>query len=203
MTNQSAVIQSGIRTRPVEKQIEQDLVQRACHGNKDAFGLLYERTVDRVYRYVYFRVTDDETAEDLTSKVYLKAWEHLPSFKESSSPFIAWLYTIARNTVIDHYRTHRQETHLDEIVELPDRDPLPHEQCEHDLDAQSLRRALQRLTPEQKNVVTMKLIDGLSTDEIAVRLRKSQGAVRALQMRGLQALAKIVQKEAAVDTEES
>lgn len=202
MTNQTAAIQVGLRTRPVEKQVEQDLVRRACHGNKDAFGQLYERTVDRVYRYVYFRVTDDETAEDLTSKVFLKAWEHLPHFRESSSPFIAWLYTIARNTVIDHYRTNRQETHLEEIVELPDRDPLPHERCEHDSDAQALRGALQRLTQPQRHVVTMKLIDGLSTDEIAARLRKSPGAVRALQMRGLQALARIVQKEAAVDTEQ-
>ena len=201
MMNQSAAIQMGRITRPVEKRVEQALVQRARQGDRDAFGQIYEFTVDRVYRYVYFRVMDDQTAEDLTSMVFLKAWEHLPRFKESGSPFIAWLYTIAHNAVIDHYRTHRQDTQLDEISALADRDPLPHEQCESHSEAQSLRRALQRLTEQQRDVVTMKLIDGLSTDEIAARLRKSPGATRALQMRALQSLAKILQKEETAEPE--
>lgn len=203
MTNQSVAIEIGLNTRPVEKRVEQDLVRRARHGDSDAFGELYESTVNRVYRYVYYRVMDDQTAEDLTSAVFLKAWEHLPAYKESTSPFIAWLYTIAHNTVIDHYRTHRQDTHLDEISALPDRDPLPHEQCEVRADVQSLRRALHRLTDEQREVVTMKMIEGQSTDEIAARLRKTPGATRALQMRALQALSKILQTEDGAEVEKS
>ncbi len=195
MTNQTAAFGIRLTTPLVDKHAEQDLIQRACRGDGDAFGQLYESTLTRVYRYIYFRVTDDETAEDLTSKVYLKAWQNLPRFQASSSPFIAWLYTIARNTVIDHYRTSRQESHLDEITSLPDRDPLPQEQCEHRMDADSLRRALHHLTPEQRDVVTMKLLDGLSTEEIATRLRKTPGAIRAVQMRGIQALAKIIREE--------
>ncbi len=195
MTNQTAAIEIRLSTPLTDKQLEQNLVWRACQGDSDAFGQLYESTVNRVYRYIYFRVSDDDTAEDLTSKVYLKAWESLPRFKAGGSPFIAWLYTIAHNAVIDHYRTSRQDAHLEEINALPDRDPLPQEQCEHHLDAQALRQALHQLTPEQRDVVTLKLLDGLSTGEIAARLRKSPGAIRALQMRGLQALAKICRME--------
>ncbi len=190
MTNQTAAIEIRLTTPITDKQLEQDLVRQACRGDSDAFGQLYESTLNRVYRYIYFRVSNDEVAEDLTSKVYLKAWESLPRFKSGGSPFIAWLYTIAHNAVIDHYRTSRQDVDLDEITSLPDHDPLPAEQCESRMDAQTLRLALRQLTPEQREVVTMKMLDGLSTEEIAARMRKTPGAIRALQMRGLQALAR-------------
>lgn len=191
MTTQTAALEIRLTTPLTDKQVEQNLIRRACQGDGDAFGQLYESTLNRVYRYIYYRVSDDETAEDLTSKVYLKAWESLPRFRSSSSPFIAWLYTIAHNAVIDHYRVSHQHTHLDEISDLPDRAELPAEQYEHRADAETLRRALQLLTTEQREVVTMKMLDGLTTDEISARMRKSPGAIRALQMRGLQALARI------------
>lgn len=194
MTNQSLAIEIGYTTRRIEKGVEEDLVKRSCAGDSVAFGQLYERLVDRVYRYIYFRVTDDQTAEDLTSKVFLKAWEHLPRFKAGESPFIAWLYRIAHNTVIDYYRTKKETVHLDEIADLPSSRPLPDEQYDTRFDAQSLRGALQRLTDLQREVVTMKLIDGMRTEEIAAKLKKSPGAVRALQMRALQSLATIMQE---------
>jgi len=195
MMNQSAAIDIGYRARPMEKQREEELVIRACAGDGEAFGQLYENLIDRVYRYVYFRVSDEQIAEDLTSKVFLKAWEHLPRFNRGSSPFIAWLYTIAHNMVVDHYRTFKQTAHLDEISSLPASDPLPDEQHDSHYDAQRLRSALQKLTDTQREVVTMKMIDGMSTEEIAGRLGKSAGAIRALQMRGLQALARILEEE--------
>jgi RNA polymerase sigma-70 factor (ECF subfamily) len=171
------------------------LVQRACAGDADAFGQLYDSYLDRIYRYIYFRITDEATAEDLTSKVFLKAWENLNHYKPTSTPFIGWLYTIAHNAVIDHYRTHRPTTDLDEVVELRASEPLPDEQVESKLEGETLRRALQRLTQPQRDVVSMKLLQGLSTDEIAKFVGKSAGAVRALQMRALQTLAKIYEEE--------
>lgn len=195
MTNQSAAIELGFKATPIEKSREDELVSRAREGDGEAFSELYERLADRIYRYVYFRVTDDETAEDLTSRVFLKAWEHLPRYKHSSSPFVAWLYTIAHNMIIDHYRTDRPTGHLDEIATLPASEPSPAEVCERRGDAEALRRALQQLTPAQREVITMKLLDGLETVEVARRLHKSQGAIRAVQMRALQALAEILRKE--------
>ncbi len=189
--NQTAAIELRLTTPRTDQRIEQQLVQRACRGDSDAFGELYEATLNRIYRYIYFRVSDDATAEDLTSKVYLKAWESLPRYKTGNSPFLAWLYTIAHNAVIDHYRVTRQHIQLDEISNLADHEDLPHEQCENRAEAEKLRRALQLLTPEQREVVTMKLLDGLTTEQIAARIHKTPGAIRALQMRGLQALARI------------
>lgn len=193
-TSTSAVLRTGYAIRTAEPETEADLVERARQGDSDAFGRLYEKSLDRVYRYIYFRVTDDDMAEDLTSKVFLKAWENLPRFKAGSSPFIAWLYTIAHNAVIDFYRTKRQTAPLDEITSLPSSDPLPDEQYDSLYEARALRESLKKLTGLQRDVVTMKLIDGMNTEEIARRLHKSCGAIRALQMRGLQALAKILRE---------
>ncbi len=199
MTTQSAAIEGGSQTRPMEPELEAYLVRRACDGDADAFGQLYDWLVARVYRYVYFRVTDDRIAEDLTSQVFLKAWEHLPRYRFGKSPFLAWLYTIAHNMVIDDYRTRKQTMHLDELERLPAREPLPDEQSEYQVEARLLRWALRKLTDLQREVVTMRLVDGMSTDEIAQRLGKSPGAVRALQMRALQALAAVFEKQGATE----
>lgn len=198
MTSQSTAVGTTYGILTAKPENESELVQRARSGDSEAFGRLYETSLDRVYRYIYFRVTDDETAEDLTSKVFLKAWESLPRFKAGASPFIAWLYTIAHNAVIDYYRTKRQTAPLDEISSLPSSDPLPDEQYDSLFAARALRESLQQLTGLQRDVVTMKLIDGMSTEQIAARLHRSCGAVRALQMRGLQALAKILHDEGAL-----
>ena len=195
MISENTLVGAHTRTRPIKNELEQQLVQRACQGDAQAFGQLYELSVDRVYRYIFFRVSDDETAEDLTSRVFLKAWEHMPDFKPRSVPFIAWLYTISHNAVIDHYRLIHPTASLDEALYVPSDDLLPEEECERHTAAHSLRRALQQLTAEQGQVVTMKLLDGMSTDEIAARLHKSPGAIRALQMRAYQALARIYQAE--------
>src|SRR5512146_851618 len=114
MTNQVAAISRRLTTPIIDKHAEQQLVQRACRGDAGAFGKLYESTFDRIYRYIFFRVSDDEMTEDLASRVYLKAWESLPRFKSGNVPFIAWLYTIAHNMVIDHYRTRHQHVDLEE-----------------------------------------------------------------------------------------
>lgn len=92
------------------------LVHQAKSGDSEAFARLYDSCVDRVHRYIYFRVSDDETAEDLTSRVFLKAWENLNRYRSGSSPFIAWLYTIAKNLVIDHYRTQKESVALEDVV---------------------------------------------------------------------------------------
>lgn len=171
-----------------------ELVWLAKTGDAEAFGHLYEMYLDRIYRYIYFRVTDEQTTEDLISQVFTKAWEKLDRYQPSGRPFIAWLYTIAHNTVIDHYRTRRETVALENTVSLASDAPSPHEQVELHFEADNLRAALQTLTQEQQQVVVLKFIAGMTTDEIAGQLCKSPGAVRALQMRALQALAKQMEK---------
>ena len=178
-----------------DPNLPRQLVKRAQDGDSDAFGRLYEGYMERIYRYVYFRVTDELTAEDLTAQVFCKAWENLHRYKPTGAPFGAWLYTIARNAVIDHYRTRKETVSLEDVTSLASEGPAPDEQTELKFDVETLSEALQILTDEQQQVLLLKFIGGLSTDEIADQLGKRAGAVRALQMRGLQALSRILGEE--------
>lgn len=174
---------------------EQRLVQKAKSGEADAFAMLYDAYVDRIYRYIYFRVSDDVVTEDLTSQVFLKAWESLDRYTAGSSPYLAWLYTIARNLVIDYYRTKKATVNLDEVSQSHASDPGPDDDVQHRLDVQAVRDAMQTLTDEQQQVLTLRFIAGMSTEDIAKLMDKREGAIRALQMRALQALTKYMSEK--------
>jgi RNA polymerase sigma-70 factor (ECF subfamily) len=173
---------------------EARLVQLARAGDADAFAQLYDAYVERVYRYVYFRVTDNETAEDLTSQVFLKAWENLGRYRPGG-PFLAWLYTIAHNTVIDHYRTRKSTVPLEEVASLVVQKDDLDDHLELQSNIETLRTALQHLTPDQQQVLMMRFIAEMSTEEVARAMGKREGAVRALQMRALHTLEKYMEKE--------
>jgi RNA polymerase sigma-70 factor, ECF subfamily len=185
--------QTGSTTGPLADEAR--LVKLAKSGDSDAFGDLYDGYIDRIYRYVYFRVAEVQTAEDLASQVFLKAWENLDRYKPSGAPFLAWLYTIARNAVIDHYRTRKETVALDEALGLSSDGIAPDEQAELHFETESLREAIRTLTEDQQQVLILKFISGMTTDEIAHQLGKRSGAVRALQMRALQALSKLMEEE--------
>lgn len=167
-------------------------MQNAKSGDSEAFAQLYDAYLERVYRYVVIHVSDEPTAEDITSQVFLKAWEHLDQYQSVSSPFIAWLYTIARNQVIDYYRTRKPSIAIDEVVSLPAKEDSVDEQVQARFDMQAMRDALQFLTEEQQEVLILRFIAGLETHEIARQMNKAEGAIRALQMRALQTLSKYV-----------
>lgn len=175
---------------------ERQLVLQAQAGNSEAFGQLYDAYMERIYRFVYFRVEDQQTAEDITSQVFLKAWSNLDRFSFNRTPYLAWLYTIAHNAVIDHYRTRKVTAALDD-VQLSQQDHAEVVENEIDLTAEmkTIKEAMQTLTDDQQKVLTLKFIEGMSNSEIARHLGKREGAIRALQMRGLQALAKQLEEK--------
>jgi RNA polymerase sigma-70 factor (ECF subfamily) len=170
---------------------ESKLIILSQQGDAEAFARLYACYVERITRYVYFRVTDHELAEDITSRIFLKMLEKLDTYQIGQSPIIAWLYRMAHNAVIDHYRMKKTFLSLEDLrqSEVRQEDGIE-EKLELQIKSQQLRAALQVLTEEQKSVLILKFIDGLSTQEIAQRLGKRQGAVRGLQMRALQRLAR-------------
>jgi len=177
---------------------ERQLVLQAQAGNSEAFGQLYDAYMERIYRFVYFRVEDQQTAEDITSQVFLKAWNNLDRFQFSRTPYLAWLYTIAHNAVIDHYRTRKVSTALDDVrLSQPDHAEAVENDIDLSVEMQSVRAAMQALTDDQQKVLTLKFIEGMSNTEIARHLGKREGAIRALQMRGLQALAKQLEEKMA------
>lgn len=169
-------------------------MEQAKAGDAQAFGQLYDASVDRVYRFLFFRVNDVETAEDLTSLVFLKAWESLHRY-QPRGPFMAWLYSIARNTVIDHYRTHKQAVSLDEAAPTAAPNAKPDDVVDLHFEIDRLQAAMQHLTAEQREVLTLKFIAEYDTAQIARQMRKSEGAIRALQMRALQALARVMKSD--------
>ncbi len=191
--NSHVLSQTGSRHwQAADRNQERYLVVRAQAGDAEAFARLYERMVDRIYRYIFFRVPDDATADDLTSEVFMRMWEHLPRYRPETTTILSWVYTIAHNAVIDYYRVHKTTQPLDDIRMLSSPEPLPAEQSETRFENQTVRQAMQYLTDEQRDVLTMRFIDGMETHEIAIRIRKSEGAVRAVQMRGLHALARVL-----------
>lgn len=171
------------------------LIRQAKSGNSEAFAELYDACVERVYRYIYFRVTDDAATEDLTSQVFLKAWENLDRYQVGSSPFVAWLYTIARNLVIDFYRTQKESVPLEKVTALPTNEQTPAEEVEVRFSLEAMRDALQALTDDQQQVLILKYIAGLPNENIAKMMNRREGAVRALQMRALQTLSKYMKEK--------
>jgi RNA polymerase sigma-70 factor (ECF subfamily) len=174
---------------------EARLVDQAKAGDPEAFAKLYDAYVERVARYIYFRISEDGEVEDLVSQVFLKAWENLDRYQMGSSPFAAWLYTIARNLVIDHYRTKKDTLPLEAALAVPSDLASPDEEAQMRFDLAALREALQFLTADQQQALVLKYIAGLPNESIANMMNKQAGTVRGLQMRGLQTLAKYLQEK--------
>lgn len=187
--------QSAKRTRtPLEN--ERQLVLQAQAGSAEAFGQLYDAYMERIYRFIYFRVEDQQTAEDITSQVFLRAWNNLDRFRLGRTPYLAWLYTIAHNAVIDHYRTRKATTALEDVrLSQPDYAEAVENNIDFAVEMSSIKSAMRTLTDDQQQVLTLKFIEGLSNTEIARHLGKREGAIRALQMRGLRALAKLLEEK--------
>ncbi len=186
-------------TSPASAGEETPLIQRAIQGDADAFARLYDRYIDSIYRFIFFRVGEDRTAEDLTSQVFLRAWEKLGKYELRGLPFGAWLFRIARNLIVDHYRAQRTqrgtlplETHY--VLEIESAYNVT-EEIEAKIEVERLLALLDQLTEEQRQALTLKFIEGLSTEEIAQVMSKRAGAIRAVQMRGLQALAMLIEKQ--------
>jgi len=163
---------------------DQQLVADARAGDRNAFAMLYRRHAAGVYRYVLLRVEGPEEAEDLTATVFVRAWQSLSAFRQDC-PFTAWLYRIARNSIVDHYRTRRRHQPL-EVVDAVAAPPATSE------DVLVVRKAMDALPEEQREVLLLRFVEGLSHEEVAASLGKSIGACRVIQYRALKAISRIL-----------
>jgi RNA polymerase sigma-70 factor, ECF subfamily len=166
----------------------QPLVDRARSGDRDALGELYDVYAIGVYRYALVHVREPADAEDLVQRIFLKVIEALPGFEDRGVPFGAWLFRIARNTVIDFGRTRRPTTALDSDPNRHDATPGPGEIAELSADREAIREAVLALTADQREVVLLRFFGGLSHAEIGLLLGKPENAVRGLQFRALATL---------------
>ncbi|MFZ4848954.1 MAG: sigma-70 family RNA polymerase sigma factor [Caldilinea sp.] len=177
-------------TAPVAEASEELLLAAAMEYDDAALSELYDRYEVKIFTYIYRRTGDESLAEDLTSQVFLKMLESIRDQKAWRSSFSGWLYRIAHNLVIDHYRRKGRQS----AVELDDTTPLAAErqslesQVEQSLDAERLRAAIRRLTEEQAEVVSLRFLEGYSINEVAAMMNRSEGAIKALQYRAVATL---------------
>ena len=174
------------------------LVEGAQAGEADAFGLIYDRYFDTVFRFVYFRVGNRQLAEDLTSDTFLRALKRIGSFTWQDRDLGAWLVTIARNLVADHFKSgrYRLEVTTGDVLdaEREDRGPegSPEAAVVDHITNVALLRAVKQLNPEQQECILLRFLHGFSVAETAQAMGKNEGAIKALQYRAVRALARLL-----------
>jgi RNA polymerase sigma-70 factor, ECF subfamily len=174
------------------------LVERAQAGESAAFGLIYDRYVDTVFRFIYFRVGNRQLAEDLTSDTFLRALKRIGSFTWQGRDLGAWLVTIARNLVADHFKSgrYRLEVTTGDVLDADreDRGPegSPEAAVVDHITNVALLGAVKQLNPEQQECIVLRFLQGFSVAETARAMGKNEGAIKALQYRAVRALARLL-----------
>jgi RNA polymerase sigma-70 factor (ECF subfamily) len=192
-----AAVSAGIElVQPAAKpnrEEERLLVERAIDRDKAAFAALYDQHVVRVYRHIYYLLSDTREAEDLTAQTFLKAWEAIDRYKERGAPFVAWLLRIAHNLTVSHLRAKRDHSTLDEGFVDQKLNRNPEDALERTTEEDSVREALLHLREEQRQVIMLRFVEDLDYREVAAVIGKSVPAVRVIQHRALGNLRKIIQ----------
>ena len=174
------------------------LVERAQAGESEAFGLIYDRYVDTVFRFVYFRVGNRQLAEDLTSDTFLRALKRIGSFTWQGRDLGAWLVTIARNLVADHFKSgrYRLEVTTGDVLDADREDRglegSPEAAVVDHITNVALLTAVKQLNPEQQECIVLRFLQGFSVAETAQTMGKNEGAIKALQYRAVRALARLL-----------
>ncbi|HEY7133415.1 MAG TPA: sigma-70 family RNA polymerase sigma factor [Candidatus Limnocylindrales bacterium] len=164
------------------------LVVEAQNGDPWAFGLIFDRYHEPVYRFIASRVHRPSDAEDLTQLVFVKVLEALPRYEARGVPFGGWLFRLARNAVIDHVRTRHEHAELDAVTEWAHGDAGPDEIAVVRQELDAVGTALASLTDEQREAIELRFFAGLSAREAAAAMGKQEGTVRGLQFRAIAAL---------------
>ncbi|HEY8808051.1 MAG TPA: RNA polymerase sigma factor [Candidatus Limnocylindria bacterium] len=187
--------QPGDAVSSAEREEDAALARRAGSGEAEAFGVLYDRYVDKVYRYVFYRVRNEAEAEDVTSEVFMRALRAIPKY-EPRQAFLAWLYRIARNAVIDRSRRQaaRQQVSFEDALAHPNADQVvnPDAALLAGSDASVVRRAMQQLTPLQQEILVLRYVEGYDTKTISKLVGKRDGTIRGIEFRALATLRTLI-----------
>jgi RNA polymerase sigma-70 factor (ECF subfamily) len=183
-------------SRGVSSQDLKLLVEQAQHGNREALEELYLLHFDRIYSYLHMSVGNRHDAEDLTTQTFVKMLESIGKFRWRSAPFSAWLFRIAHNLAMDHFRANKRWQPEEEV---PEPDPGDQSAAEQEalesIGRQSMLEMIEQLSPEQKQVLTLKFVFNFSNGEAATILDKTEGAIKSLQHRALASLQRQLQKQ--------
>jgi len=179
----------------MQRDDEAALLEKAIACDPAALGELYDRYAARIYHYIFAHVGDAQLAEDLTSTVFIKMLDAVQSSKGWQQSFLAWIYRIAHNLIVDHYRRNQQGKvlHLDERLVSSADDPVM--AVEDAMAASSIGNAVAQLTGEQQTVVVLKFFEGMSNLQVAKAMGKTEGAIKSLQFRALGTLRRLLEAD--------
>jgi RNA polymerase sigma-70 factor (ECF subfamily) len=172
------------------------LVERAQQGDRAALEELYLIHFDRIYSYLHMSVGNRHDAEDLTTQTFLKMLESINRFRWQSAPFSAWLFRIAHNLAMDHFRARRRWQPEEDVPEVPgSEEPSAEFQAMHSIGRQSMMELIDKLSPEQQQVLTLKFVFNFANADVATILEKTEGAIKSLQHRALASLQKQIAQQ--------
>lgn len=166
------------------------ILKMAAGGDEQAFGMLYERYVNRIYNYVYYRTGNSYDAEDLTARVFLRAMKHIPNYQDRGVPFSAWLYRIAHNLVANWHRdnSRRQEIALEDTYVIHHSREHPESMLLHNEEQEALLAIIRTLPTERQQLLILKFVEHLSNAEIGQIMGRTEGAIKSLYHRTLLSL---------------
>lgn len=178
-------------TNQLAQATDEMLIQLSQKGQTAAYGELYQRYMENIYKYIYYRLHDEHEAEDLTETVFFKAWQAMPTYEQTGVPFLAWLYRIAHNLLMDHHRKQAlQQRSLPQIYAesaLVDTAELDDHLNATD-NEQNLLAAVATLDPLYQTVLLLRFVQGLEHEDVAQIVNRTAGAVRVIQHRALKIL---------------
>jgi RNA polymerase sigma-70 factor (ECF subfamily) len=174
----------------VPESEEQETLLQASQGDLEAFGVLYEKYVERIFNYIYYRTGNVHDAEDLTARVFYRALHHIHTFTDRGVPFSAWLYRIAHNLVANWHRdrSRHQEIPLSDVPTIHYKGELPEVALMQNQEQESLLRLIRHLPSERQHLLILKFVEHMSNAEIGETMGRSEGAVKSLYHRTLLAL---------------
>ena len=169
---------------------ESELITNAIEGDKVAFGELYQRYVERIYNYCYYRTGNHQDSEDLTARVFMRALSHIPNYDNRGVPFSAWLYRIAHNLIANWHRDNKRRKiiAIDEYMLSPNPEDAPEFMTEYLEEQESLMEVVRTLPEDRQKLLFLKFVERLSNAEIGAMMDRTEGAIKSLYHRTLSTL---------------
>lgn len=168
---------------------ESEAIKEYQRGDVEKFGLLYDKYIKKIYNFVYYKTFHKETAEDITSNVFFKALKNIKSFKTGSGTFSAWLYQIARNSIIDYYRSKKSDANIEDFWDISDSSDFIQD-ADTTYKLREVKRYLKNLKSYQRDIVIMRVWEDMPYSEIANALKKSESNCKMIYSRAIKTLSR-------------